>query len=259
MNYFYNEIKLPTPVWNTICSFWIENLLEKRYELETSSKCRNLNFQSLGAFKISFTLNNVFNLIYLFCSHNYFSLIHWKMRESHVWRYFVLIEIASVSFYYETLDNNKDFWYDVIWREWTNDLRYQLQLSWLSICLFISAVELFWFLIIFFNISRKFHNKMGNYNPWLNIRFFLVLCLLPLISPSNILVISPTISKSHFKVGETISIGLAKAGHNVTIISPYDYKPTNPNIEPIQTTGVLEKAEGKEHSFTSFSCHDLIH
>ncbi|KAJ6643951.1 UDP-glucosyltransferase 2, partial [Pseudolycoriella hygida] len=33
------------------------------------------------------------------------------------------------------------------------------------------------------------------------------------------------------------------AGHNVTLISPFDYKPKNPNIEHVQTTGLLEKAE----------------
>lgn len=72
----------------------------------------------------------------------------------------------------------------------------------------------------------------------------LLLSLCPLISPYNILVVSPAVSKSHFNVGEAFSIGLSDAGHNVTLISPFDYKPKNLNIEHIQTTGAIEKAEG---------------
>ncbi|XP_037040608.1 UDP-glycosyltransferase UGT5-like isoform X1 [Bradysia coprophila] len=80
-------------------------------------------------------------------------------------------------------------------------------------------------------------------NSRLNLKVVLLLSALPLISSYNILVVSPAVSKSHFSVGETISIGLADAGHNVTLISPYDYKPKHRNIEPVQVTGVLEKAE----------------
>lgn len=75
----------------------------------------------------------------------------------------------------------------------------------------------------------------------------LLFSVCPLISSYNILVVSPAVSKSHFSVGETIAIGLSDAGHNVTIISPYDYKPNSPNIDHVQLTGLLEKAEGREH------------
>lgn len=85
---------------------------------------------------------------------------------------------------------------------------------------------------------------MGNYKCRLNLIVLLLLTLCSLISPYNILVVSPAVSKSHFNVGEAIAIGLSDAGHKVTLISPYDYKPKNSNIEPIQTTGVLELAEG---------------
>lgn len=90
---------------------------------------------------------------------------------------------------------------------------------------------------------------MRNREFWVNSRFVLVLCLCPLISPSNILVVSPVVSKSHFNVGEAITIGLADAGHNVTFIMPYDYKPKNPNIETVQITGAIEKAAGKKYIF----------
>ncbi len=73
----------------------------------------------------------------------------------------------------------------------------------------------------------------------------MLLSVCPSISPYNILVASPAVSKSHFNVGEAIAIGLSNAGHNVTLISPFDYKPKNRNIEHVQTTGAVEKAEGK--------------
>lgn len=90
-------------------------------------------------------------------------------------------------------------------------------------------------------------------DSWLKYKVFLLLCVCPLISPSNILVVSPAMSKSHFNVGEAITMGLADAGHNVTLISPFDYKPKNPNIEHVQTTGLLERAEGNEHALQLYS------
>lgn len=91
---------------------------------------------------------------------------------------------------------------------------------------------------------------MGNYECCLNLKVFLLLSLCPLISPYNILVVSPAVSKSHFNVGEAISIGLSDAGHKVTLISPFDYKPKSANIEPVQITGAIEKSEGKPLLFS---------
>lgn len=97
---------------------------------------------------------------------------------------------------------------------------------------------------------RKFHiQKMGNYKRRPNLIVFLLLTLCPLISPYDILVVSPAVSKSHFNVAEAITIGLSDAGHKVTLISPYDYKPKNANIEPIQVTGLLELSAGNEQRF----------
>lgn len=79
-----------------------------------------------------------------------------------------------------------------------------------------------------------------------NFSSFLLLCFCSCINSSNILVVSPAASTSHFKVGEAITLGLAEAGHRVTIVSAYDYKPKNvSNIESIQISGAIERAEGK--------------
>lgn len=94
---------------------------------------------------------------------------------------------------------------------------------------------------------------MSNYNCcWHSFGVLLLLSLCPIITPYNILVVAPAVSKSHFNVGEAISIGLSDVGHNVTLISPYDYKPKNSNLEHVQTTGLLEKAEGKKRSLVVF-------
>lgn len=75
-----------------------------------------------------------------------------------------------------------------------------------------------------------------------------VIVLLLLLAHSysyNILAVFPAVSTSHFKVGEALVLGLAKAGHNVTLISPYDYKTSQENVESVQLTGAIEVSEGK--------------
>lgn len=61
---------------------------------------------------------------------------------------------------------------------------------------------------------------------------------------ARILTVFPAVSKSHFAVGEALSVGLARAGHQVTLISPYDYKSPMDNLESVQMTGTIEIAEG---------------
>lgn len=61
---------------------------------------------------------------------------------------------------------------------------------------------------------------------------------------ARILSVFPAVSKSHFAVGEALSVGLARAGHQVTLISPYDYKSPVDTLEGVQVTGALEIAEG---------------
>lgn len=62
---------------------------------------------------------------------------------------------------------------------------------------------------------------------------------------SNILMVFPIVSKSHFKVGEALTLGLARAGHDVTLLCPFPYKPALKNIQVIQLTGAIELSEGK--------------
>lgn len=73
----------------------------------------------------------------------------------------------------------------------------------------------------------------------------LVVAQIPFGSGANILTIFPGVSKSHFNVGEALVLGLAEAGHNITLITAYDYKPKVPNITVIQLTGAIESAAGQ--------------
>lgn len=68
--------------------------------------------------------------------------------------------------------------------------------------------------------------------------------LLLLAECEKILLVFPAVSKSHFKVGEALMLGLADAGHKVTMLCAYDYKTSNPNVDVVQLTGALEIAEG---------------
>lgn len=78
---------------------------------------------------------------------------------------------------------------------------------------------------------------------------FALLCCCSSISTSNILVVSPVASTSHFKIGEAITVGLADAGHSVTVVCAYDYKPKNGSkIESIQVVDAIERAEGKQNN-----------
>lgn len=67
----------------------------------------------------------------------------------------------------------------------------------------------------------------------------------PGTNASNILAIFPLVSKSHFKVGEALVLGLAEAGQEVTLITAYDFKPKLANVKVLQLTGAIEIAEGQ--------------
>lgn len=64
------------------------------------------------------------------------------------------------------------------------------------------------------------------------------------VDGARILTVFPSVGKSHFAVGEALSVGLAKAGHHVTLISPFAYKSDLANLEAVQLTGAIEAAEG---------------
>ncbi|XP_049824005.1 UDP-glycosyltransferase UGT5 [Aethina tumida] len=87
--------------------------------------------------------------------------------------------------------------------------------------------------------------------------FKTLLTLLGISSLCNgykILLVFPVPSRSHFNLGSALARGLANAGHDVTLLSPYDddYVPTNGSYRPVVLSEVLEKYnENKMDMFTS--------
>lgn len=61
----------------------------------------------------------------------------------------------------------------------------------------------------------------------------------------NILGIFPTMSKSHYITGGALMRGLAAAGHNVTVISPYPQKKAIPNFRDYEILGIVEAMSRK--------------
>ncbi|XP_046866555.1 UDP-glycosyltransferase UGT5-like isoform X2 [Drosophila willistoni] len=69
---------------------------------------------------------------------------------------------------------------------------------------------------------------------------FLLSCLLSCSSAYNYLVVLPTSVRSHYNVGSALAKGLAAAGHQVTIISPFETKKPHQNITEIAVPSILE-------------------
>lgn len=61
---------------------------------------------------------------------------------------------------------------------------------------------------------------------------------------ARILTVFPAVSKSHFAVGEALTVGLAEAGHDITMISPFAYESKLPNLEVVQLDGAIELFNG---------------
>lgn len=61
----------------------------------------------------------------------------------------------------------------------------------------------------------------------------------------NILGIFPTMSKSHYIAGGALMKGLAAAGHNVTVISPFPQKTPIPNFRDYEILGIVEIVTSK--------------
>lgn len=79
---------------------------------------------------------------------------------------------------------------------------------------------------------------------------WIVLTLLAVTTFCNgykLLVVFPMASRSHFNLGSALARGLANAGHDVTLLSPYDdnYVPTNGTYRPVVLNEILEKFNGK--------------
>ncbi|XP_041451016.1 UDP-glycosyltransferase UGT5-like [Drosophila obscura] len=72
----------------------------------------------------------------------------------------------------------------------------------------------------------------------------LLLCLLSCVSAYNYLVVLHTAARSHYHVGSALAKGLAAAGHQVTIVSPFELKKPIKNIKDVNVPGVLEAMKG---------------
>lgn len=83
----------------------------------------------------------------------------------------------------------------------------------------------------------------------------LLLVIISMADASRILVVFSIPTKSHIKMCEGISIALAEAGHEVTMVTPLEYhNPKLPNLVPVVLTGMSEK---HEQDLDTLELHDL--
>lgn len=85
---------------------------------------------------------------------------------------------------------------------------------------------------------------------------FLVLCTLLVVKTVNsyrILGMFPTTSKSHYYLGHAIFKELAKQGHDVTLISPFQAKNLPPNYKEIFLEESWELSRKSNFCFSSDS------
>ncbi|XP_017040180.1 UDP-glycosyltransferase UGT5 [Drosophila ficusphila] len=73
----------------------------------------------------------------------------------------------------------------------------------------------------------------------------LLFCLLSCVSAYNYLVVSHTAARSHYHVGSALAKGLASAGHQVTIVSPFESKKPIKNVKDVTAKGVLSIMQGR--------------
>lgn len=74
-----------------------------------------------------------------------------------------------------------------------------------------------------------------------------LLAVASLCSGYKLLLVFPVPSRSHFNLGSALARGLANAGHDVTLLSPYDdkYVPTNGSYRPIELNEIAEEYNSK--------------
>lgn len=94
-------------------------------------------------------------------------------------------------------------------------------------------------LFILLNIRKDINSTVSNKDGFIfKMKFKLILALIGFqllseIKCSNILVIFPHISFSHYNLGFTISKELANRGHNVTLIAPFNEPEKVTNLNTI--------------------------
>lgn len=108
---------------------------------------------------------------------------------------------------------------------------------------------------IFYSIHLSFllEKKPAIYHQsqTMKLQIYMVLTLMVILSvtPPNlsyrILGIFPTFSKSHYITGGALMRGLAAAGHEVSVISPFPQDIPIPNYRDIKVLGIVEASERK--------------
>lgn len=79
-----------------------------------------------------------------------------------------------------------------------------------------------------------------------SVKMLLILITILLLTVSNtftyrILGVFPTTYHSHYKTGSALMKGLAAAGHDVSVISPFTQSPPMPNYREITIHGAFEQ------------------
>lgn len=72
-----------------------------------------------------------------------------------------------------------------------------------------------------------------------------LMCLLSSATAYNYLLVLPTIARSHYNVGSALAKGLAAAGHQVTLVSPFPLKTPIQNINDLPVPNILKAMSGK--------------
>ncbi|KAH8382856.1 hypothetical protein KR009_005610 [Drosophila setifemur] len=86
----------------------------------------------------------------------------------------------------------------------------------------------------------------------------LLLGLLSCVSAYNYLVVLPTAARSHYHVGSALAKGLASAGHQVTLVSPFELKKPIKNLRDVSAKGMLAAMEGEISNLLESSKQPII-
>lgn len=89
----------------------------------------------------------------------------------------------------------------------------------------------------------------------MRLTFYLLAVLCTLHTCTNgykILGVFPTMAKSHYITGSALMKGLAEAGHEVSVISPFPQSKPIKNYRDITVEGIVELMKGKTYRIDSF-------
>lgn len=96
-------------------------------------------------------------------------------------------------------------------------------------------------------------------NNWCLLFVVVAVAAVRLAAGARILIVFPVVTKSHFAVGEALADGLAKVGHQVTLVGPYVHKSNMTNMESVQLTGAVEAQEGRYFCVFTYSILRQLH